>query len=86
MLSRTIESQYPAFLSLLAAEKPIGARFAGSHFKIGNLLLDRRSIDVSPQFNIRGFLLKVASLLFASVSLFVDHNDLDAHVQATDKL
>jgi hypothetical protein len=55
MLSRTIQSQYPAFLSLPAAEKPIGARFAGSHFKIGNWLLDRRSIDVSPQFNIRLF-------------------------------
>lgn len=86
MLLRTIQSQYPAFLSLPTAEKLIGARFAGSHLKIGNLLLDRRSIDVSPQFNIRCFLLKVASLLFASVSLFVDHNDLNVHVQTTDKL
>jgi hypothetical protein len=65
---------------LTAAGKLIAARFAGSHFKIDNLLPGRLASDDWP------LLLKVVSSAFASVSLFVDHSDLNARAQPTDKL
>ena len=86
MLSRTIQSQYPAFLSLPPAENRSerDSLAAISKSAIGCLTGD---LSMSRHNSTSAcFLLKVASLLFASVSLFVDHNDLDARVQTTDKL